>query len=542
MSFALRWYQQGAVDALFNYFANNPARYGEDGKPVQRNPLVAMPTGTGKSLTIGAFISRALKAYPSTRVIMLTHVKELIEQNAKAILNVWPQAPLGIYSAGLGKRELAQIIYAGIASIKNAVNKIGWVDIVVIDEAHLLSPNGDTMYQAFLGELRKINPWLVVVGFTATPYRMGIGMLTNNGIFTDIVYDITTIASFNRLVHEGYMSPLIPKRRAGVELDVSSVGISNGDYKQGELQTAVDQENVTHGIVRDIITMAQHYQRRCGLVFASGVDHAEHISEAFLRYGFDVPAVHSKISTEKRDGLLRDFKAGKYPAIVGNNIFTTGFDHPPVDLIAVLRPTLSTGLWVQMLGRGTRPSVETGKWNCIVLDYANNTPKLGPVNDPVIPSMKKKGVGDAPIWTCPNCGTHNHARAPVCIECGTIHDMTANLANDAGYKEVMISETPIFEMFKVDRVLYYPHEKEGKPPSMRVTYCSGLRTFDEWVCLEHGGPAAKNARDWWRQRREGDPPETTAEGLEVAEKTLAIPRRIRVHVNTKFPRVYGFEF
>lgn len=536
-----RWYQDAADAALWDYFRNKPAI--REGVIVPRNPLVAMPTGTGKSLSIGRFITGAVKAYPMTRVLMMTHVKELIEQNANKLLEIWPEAPLGIYSAGLKKKELAPIVYAGVQTIKNNIDKLGRIDFVVIDEAHLLSPKEDGTYRDIIDRLRAINPYLCVIGFTATPYRLGIGSLTNNGIFTDTAIDLTTLEAFNRLVNEGYLAPLITKRRGNIVVDTSNVGLSNGEYKQAEVQRAADNTELTNAIVYDILSNAYGAGRVAAIIFAAGIEHAQHISECFAYYGVEVPAVHSKMDSGQRDSILRDYKAGRYWGMVGNNIFTTGFDHPPIDFIGCIRPTTSTGLWVQMLGRGTRPSF--GKANCLVHDYAGNTERLGPINDPMIPTMKGAGGGgDAPVWCCPKCNTYNHARAPFCEACGAVHDFNAKYEKNASDLEVMVSETPIVEMFEVNRVYYYKHIKKydpTSPPLMRVRYACGLHSYDEYIALEATGPRKNIARNWWKQRYNEIVPDTVDHALTLTNY-LKEPRRISVHVNKKFPEIVGVEF
>lgn len=538
-----RWYQDACDTALWNYFANKAAV--EDGRIIARNPIVAMPTGTGKSVSIARFVTGAVKAYPTTRVLMMTHVKELIEQNANKLIDYWPDAPLGVYSAGLGKKQVAPITYAGVQTIKNNIDKLGRIDFAIIDEAHLLSPKDDGTYKDIITRLQAINPYMPVIGFTATPYRLGIGSLTNNGIFTDTAIDLTTLETFNRLVNEGYLSPLVTKRRGNIVVDTSNVGLSNGEYKQAELQRAADDNALTNAIVYDILCNAYSAGRASAIIFAAGVKHAQHISECFAYYGVEVPAVHSKMEGKQRDRILSDFKAGRYWGMVGNNIFTTGFDHPPIDFIACVRPTTSTGLWVQMLGRGTRPY--PGKHNCLVHDYAGNTERLGPINDPVIPTMKGAGGGGkAPVWICPNlsCGAYNHARAPFCVECGTPHDMTANYEKEASNLEVMVSETPIVEMFEVNHVYYYRHVKRADPfapPLLRVRYACGVQSFDEYIALEATGPRRSIARNWWKQRFNDVVPDTVDQAL-VMVNQLKTPRRISVHINKKYPEIVGVEF
>jgi DNA repair protein RadD len=163
------------------------------------------------------------------------------------------------------------------------------------------------------------------------------------------------------------------------------------------LQAAVDDADITYRALTEAVQIGQ--SRRSWTAFASGIDHAIHIAE-MLRgtFGIDAAEVHSKMPEKERDRRIEAYKRGELRCIVNKDILTTGFDHPPIDLILMLRPTMSTGLWVQMLGRGTRPydpavhgylpGFPTKKYDCCVLDYAGNTRRLGPINDPVIPKPK----------------------------------------------------------------------------------------------------------------------------------------------------------
>lgn len=545
-----RWYQDEAEYAIIEYFL----------KGNKGNPVAALPTGTGKSLIIARFIRKVLGWYPNQRIMMLTHVKELIEQNAGKLVDVWPTAPFGIYSAGLNSRDLIMpVIFGGVQSVANAIEKsvavadgvplmhkhFGWRDLLIIDECHLLSPNEDSKYQFVISELKKINPDLKVIGFTATPYRLKMGLITDGGIFTDICYDITDVKSFDRLIAEGYLAPLIA-RPTNVVIDLNGVAISGGDFNGKQLQQAVDTDEITYGAVREMVQLGQ--DRRAWLVFASGVENSEHIASVLQSFGVDAECVHSKLPAKVNDERIAAYKAGELRALVNNNKLTTGFDHPPTDLIGMLRPTLSPGLWVQMLGRGTRPSPATGKTNCLVLDFAANTPRLGPINDPVIPRKpgKAKG-GEAPVRICSVCGVYNHASVRFCCSCGSEFTFETKIFATAGTHEVMRSSQAVVEYFDVNRVVYNLHEKRNRegvlmsPPSVKISYICGLRMFHEWVCLEHNGLPGKRARDWWRQRHSEEPPITTHEALRrVAE--LRVPARIRVLVNQKYPEVLSAEW
>lgn len=550
----LRYYQNDSIQSLFDYFAH-----------AKGNPIVAMPTGTGKSVSIAGFTQRALQQFPQCRIMILTHVKELIKQNSEKLQLVWPGAPFGIYSAGLKKREsAAPIVFGGIGTVHGNEEAFGERHLVLIDECHLLSPVGTTMYQESIAELKKANPLLKVCGFTATPYRMGQGMLTDEGLFTDVCYDITGVEAFNKLIAEGYIAPLYPLKTQNT-LDVSGIGLArDGDYDKEALETATlkmmwagMQEFVTYG-----------WNRRCWMLFTPNVKSAEAGAEMLRALGVSATCVHGgnkeyPLSAKEADQRLADFKAGKYKAIVNANKLTTGFDHPPIDLIGMFRASTSTGLWVQMLGRGTRPfdwfqlsfreqqlfAAYEGfvKQNCLVADFAGNTKRLGPINDPIKPRKPGEGGGEAPVRICEQCGIYNSASARFCIACGFEFPRETKLVSAASDAPLIGSEIPVVEWVKVDFIVYRKHEKTGKPPSVSVSYHSGLRKpYKKWICPEHAGLAHKEFIDWWRKAAytagTHKPPKSVDEFL-VRQPELKTPSRIRVWLNApKFPQIMNEEY
>lgn len=526
----LRYYQQEALDALYNFFLTNP----------HGNPLIGLPTGTGKSVLPAAFIHGIMKQWPNQRFLMITHVKELIEQNANELLKVWPEAPLGIYSAGLKQKQTAQpIIFGGVQSMIKHPDWFGHRDIAFVDEAHLVSAEESSQYQTFFAFMKLINPNLKIIGMSATLYRMGMGMITENGLFTDVVYDKTNLEGFNELLSKGYMAPLIPLRTR-TELDVSDVSVSKGEFVSTQLQGAVDKAEITYKALQELVHAGQN--RRSWLIFASGIEHAEHIAEQLGAFGVDCAPVHSKRPAEYNDAAISAFKSNQLRAIVNYGKLTTGFNHPAIDLIGMLRPTLSVPLWVQMLGRGTRPAKE----NCLVLDFARNTPRLGPINDPVIPKAKKGEAGEMPIKICESCGCYNHTKVRFCTNCGEEFTFQQKLVAKAGTEELIRAATveplPIIETFDVIGAHYVKHDsKSGKPPTLKVTYYTPGLPFTEYVCLEHSGMAGKMGRDWWRRRLAAEPPITIDDALKHVAQ-LKKPRYIRVHVNKRYPEILACEF
>lgn len=526
-----RDYQSASVDSLFNYFLASVG-----------NPVVALPTGTGKSLVIALFVQQALRMYDRTRVMILTHVQELIEQNYRQMLNVWPAAPAGVYSAGLRRKEhLMPVTFAGIQSVYKKAEVFGFVDMVLIDECHLVGDKDTTSYRRFLDALTAINPKLKVVGFSATPYRLGKGMLTDpGGIFTDVCFDLTSLNAFNWLLQQGWMAPLITKRTA-TQLNIDGVRKQGGEYILADLQRAVDRESITRAALAEAVTYSTG--RNHWLVFATGIDHAEHISTMLNEMGVPAAVVHSKLSTDERTDRIRRFKRGELRALVNNNVLTTGFDYADIDLILVLRPTSSPGLWVQMLGRGTRPAA--GKANCLVMDFAGNTRRLGPINDPVLPRQKGQGAaGIAPVRLCEHCDTYSHAAARYCECCGEEFPLKIKLSAEAATQDVIIDgtvTTPIVEQFRVDHIAYRLHHKEGKPTSMRVDYHSGMRRFSEFVCLDHSGYAGRIAKQWWRLRSPWGIPPSVPDGMKAIDY-LRTPVAISVLVHKKYPEIAGYIF
>jgi len=576
MPYEERWYIEEALNATFDYF-DKKGGTNRDGSPVKANPVVALPTGTGKSYWVAEFNRRALLRFPQTRIINATHDQNIIGQNVERMRDVWPDAPLGIHSAGLGERVTdAPLIFGGIKSMVKHGGAFGYRDLCVIDEAHLVSPNAETQYQEFLTALTMLNPYLKIVLLSATPYRMGLGHLTNGNIATDVAYNLCTLEGFNRLIAEGYLSPVISKKTA-TELPLTGVGISasTGDFNESALNRAINNSAITYSALQEVVNYG--YERRSWMIFAASIEHAENIA-LMLRGSFGVPvaAVHSKMPRKEVEAVLAAFKRGELRCIVNKDILTTGFDHPPIDLIAMLRPTLSTGLWVQMVGRGMRPfdwfrlSLKQQtiyrafygfvKQNCLILDFAGNTQRLGPVNDPVIPRAKGDGKpGDAAVKLCDQCGTYNHASRRTCEGCGKEFDIAyrfePNIDNVADDAEVLRSTLPQVEWLDVQRVVYDRHTAKSGSISVKAAYYCGLRTFYEYIKFEDAKPfAIHKAHDWLRQRTvyaEEAIAHMDSEFMEGQRNdyvlsgsgSFRIPKKIRVWLNRpEGPAIEGYEF
>jgi DNA repair protein RadD len=377
------------------------------------HPCVVMPTGSGKSHVIAALCKDALQSWPETRILMLTHVKELIEQNAEKMRLHWPDAPMGIYSASVGKRQLGEpITFAGIQSVRDKAQQIGHVDLIIIDECHLVNHKDEGGYRKLISELTAINPATRIIGYSATPYRLGHGLITDKPALFDALIEPVSI---EELVHKGYLSPLRSKITSA-KLDVSGVHKRGGEYIEAELQKAVNTDKNNLAVVQEVMRLAE--DRKAWLFFCAGVDHAKMVAFVLdFIHGIPAACITGDTPKAERERIIADFKAGKLRALTNANVLTTGFDYPDIDLIAMLRPTMSASLYVQMAGRGMRPKSHTD--HCLVLDFAGVVATHGPITAVVPPRKGGDGSGDAPVKVCDSCGELVALSAKVCPACGT---------------------------------------------------------------------------------------------------------------------------
>lgn len=525
----LRTYQQDAIDTVFEYW-----------KASGGNPLVELATGLGKSLVVAEMAKRILRDYPTMRIMMLVHVQELVEQNYLELLKVWPDAPVGIYSAGLRQRDTHhRIIYASIQSVFKKPDVFAPRHLIMIDEAHLVPGKGDGMYRTFLQGLRRSVPGLRVLGLTATPYRLDSGRLDygKERLFDKIVYDYGIGAG----TEDGYLCPLTA-RVGKVEIDVEGVKKRGGEFIPGALNLAANRDEIVEAACDDIVARGQ--DRRSWLAFCCGVDHAVRVADGLRRRGYATATVTGETHKQERKQIIEDFKRGKIRALTNANVLTAGFNAPGLDLIALLRPTLSRGLYMQMMGRGTR-TYETNlakcntaderlaaiatsaKPNCLILDYAGNIRRHGPVDvnyEGDTHEKKKPGdeeplrvdVGDVRAKECPECGAIAAMNARTCSDCGFEY---GEPKHEAVAEDIAIMTREIEEVFiPVLDWIATRHQRLGDDsavPTLRVSISAGVETTSEWVCFEHTGYAQLRAKEWWKQHGGQSPvPTTIGEALE----------------------------
>lgn len=570
----LRDYQRTARNAIWDAIAVKKSK----------GTLCAMPTGVGKGTQNADLAGGIVKAFPSQRILCVTHSQILVGQNAKDFREMWPEIPMGIISAGLKLREYGMpVTFAGIGSIYKNPAALGKINVLIIDEAQAVSDKETSMYVQLIATLRKTNPTLVVVGLTATPYRMGMGLLTEGGIFTDICIDMCSPEWIEWFVQEGYLVPLIAKKTRSF-IDTSDVKLTGGDYNVKGLSNAAMRGDMTEKAIAEALPLIM--DRKSIAIYCVSIEHVQQVVLTLDAYGLDCEFVHSKAGDDHNAAALARFDRGESRFIASMGQLTTGWNCPRLDCIIMLRPTRSPGLWVQMLGRGTRPFFcldaiqgADGVWYipdretkhgrlaaiaaaqkhaCVVLDFARNTEEMGPFDNPQLPKRRGPGGGMAIMKACQKgrmvdqeyygCGTYAWPAERYCKECGyefyfeiKFDSSTTGTALMGTKRDVKPYIEPEIADFKVTRVSYVRHQKPGKPDSVRVNYICGMRQFSTYLCPDHGGGATARARGWWRKHIDNNPPNGIDTWIERMDEAR-VPASIKVKLKKDWPEIMDWSF
>ncbi|EJV0276300.1 DEAD/DEAH box helicase [Vibrio parahaemolyticus] len=515
--YTLRPYQADSVKAVIHYFRKHstPA-------------VIVLPTGAGKSLVI-AELARLAKG----RVLVLAHVKELVEQNHAKYEGYGLKG--AIFSAGLGRKETdQQVVFASVQSVvRNLDSFKNQFSLLVIDECHRVPDDKNSSYQKVITHLRELNPGIKVLGLTATPYRLGMGWIyqyhtrgqvrtEESRFFRDCIFELP----IRYLLDENFLTPARMMDAPVLSYDFSQLKPANtGRYKEAEMDMVIDKaKRATPQIVEQIIQYAR--ERKGVMIFAATVRHAQEI-HGLLPEG-ETAIVIGETPTPERDAIIQAFKNREIKYLVNVSVLTTGFDAPHVDLIAILRPTESVSLYQQIVGRGLRLS--EGKNECLVLDYAGNSYDL---YQPEVGDPKPDSTSEIITIPCPACGFNNNFwgkldsngfllehfgrrcqgyfededtgerehcgyrfRAKYCGECGADNDIAARICHecdatlvdpDKKLKEALnLKDALIFECTEMDLSVFKSNDGKSQ---LKVTYsgepyqCEGHALVHEFWSL-----------------------------------------------------------
>lgn len=364
---------------------------------------MVLPTGAGKSLVI-AELARLAKG----RVLVLAHVRELVEQNYSKYVGYGLEA--GIYSAGLQQKDTtAKVIFGSIQSVaRAAADFFEDFSLLVIDECHRVSGEDGTQYTEVIERIHGSNRAICILGLTATPYRLDTGWIyqyhvgghirtAEPRLFKRCVFELTLEA----MIRAGYLTPPVQIDAPVASYDFSTLTLQTGRqrFSLAELEQILkDQGRVTPVIIHNIVELSK--ERKGVLIFTSSVRHAEEIVQ-YLPSN-ECAIVLGDTPSDERDAIIARFKSREIKFLVNVSVLTTGFDAPHVDVIAILRPTESVSLYQQIVGRGLR--LYEGKNDCLVLDYT------GVPHDIFAPQIheRKPTEGAEPVKVgCPECAHEN---------------------------------------------------------------------------------------------------------------------------------------
>ncbi len=391
--YTLRPYQREAVDNTIDFFKK------------KRDPaVIVLPTGAGKSLVI-AELARIAKG----RVLVLAHVKELVEQNHEKYESYGLKA--GVYSAGLNKKETKEkVIFGSIQSVARA--KKSFFDdfsLLIIDECHRVNSDEETQYGDVIKQLKEKNEGLCILGLTATPYRLGLGWIyeynhqgelksQEERFFKQCVFELP----LEYMIKNKFLTQPVKVDIPVTSYDFSELTESGRMYSTSEVEELLNQQKrLTPLIIKNIIDITESYDRQGVMIFSSTVKHAHEILDS-------LPEGQAKIiigdtDNNERDKIIEEFKNKEFKYLVNVSVLTTGFDAPHVDVIAILRPTESVSLYQQIIGRGLR--LDDNKKDCYVLDYTG----MGhDIYSPEISDKKPSKESEAVIVPCPKCGFENN--------------------------------------------------------------------------------------------------------------------------------------
>lgn len=546
-----RPYQRECIDSFYRYYDTGNAGHG----------LIVVPTAGGKSLIIGGLTTEIYQKWPGQRILVLSHVRELILQNYEKIMACWSKAPAGIYSAALGRREAHKdIVAATVQSVYRKAHELGHRDLCFIDEAHLLQFGNLGMYGKLIEDLLKINPCMKICGFTATDYRLDAGRLTEGdaALFDDVIIEIT----IRDLLAEGYLTPPISKSSL-VQADLEGVKKIGGEFNIKQMAERFDQKEFINAAMDTDLPFLE--DRRSIALFCATLKNAAHVAEAMTTRGIYCEVIDGEMSGEDREDILERFRSGQLRALASIGVITTGTDIPNMDAIVLFRATESPGLYQQIVGRGFRVMYADGydiatrqgrldairngqKPNFLTLDHGGNIERHGAITHVQKPVKKEKGERKKSVkLTVRICEICRSAWPLEILICGTCQNPlkvernpTDKLSIEASDADIMGSaflRGEVAKWFDVEDVRYALHNKRDGFTSVKITYYCGIMQFNEWIRVD-----LMRGKSWWKDRTNGliEMPKTPEEAL-LKLRSFNQPSRIQV-IKKDFYEVIKHEY
>jgi DNA repair protein RadD len=452
------------------------------------SPCASAATGSGKTLCITT-LAQAVTA-KGKRMMTVTHVKELIGQlEATAIAQ--GLVP-GVYAAGLNRRDKSQnYLICQIQSVYKRAFDFPIPDVLCIDEAHLLNSDDEGMYRTFIGHLRVANPKMRLVGLSATPFRMGSGLIYGpDRMFEACVARV----GMKELITDGYLTPIIGKN-GDRNFSAADLHMRGGEFIAAEIEAMMADEAKVSLATKEILH--QCVGRNQILHFTTGNKHSVMLMDELRKSGETAEMVNGEMAAGERERMLTGFRTRQFRHLVNCALLTTGYDDTGIDAICNLRPTRSPGLLLQMAGRGLR--LDPRKTNTLFLDFGGSLEYFGPLDliEEKITARKSVEIGgEAPMKTCPMCAAVVFAGRVKC-DCGYVWERKLNHETTASGAAVLSG----VQEKQVSRTMYTVHSPRdiGKKPMLKVVhYTADRESVSEYLTV-----SPEDSATWARKQLEG---------------------------------------
>lgn len=540
----LRPYQETAFNAIWQALQT------------EYNVLLEAACGAGKTILFAKIAQRLLAENPSFRVLFLMDREILVRQTEEKLRAVAPELTLdvGIICASASKVKTGdkRITIASRQSLINGLLNFVAPQLTVVDECHMMAipkDNEQDQFGKIISALRNYNPHMRILGVTATPYRLNDGYIYGkkhapklNPYFDDVHHRIRV----SELLGLGFLAPLFGKTVTpqSFEQRLESIGLVGGEYNAGQTAALMSEALYVDGVINAYKDHAVN--RKKAIVFCVTIEHAKKVTQAFNDAGIPALELHSELDNLNSYAAWNEIKRNDndIKVFVSVAMLTTGLDVVDVDCIIMARPTKSTALYKQILGRGMR--MAPNKIDCLVLDLVGNNHRFGTDLDKLIVEYKQgfgKGESKKSVEKeCPQCGAVLHPAVRICFECG--FSFAAEFSGDTPeLQDVEYGIKPPKE-YKVLSLVHFVHKsKKTKFDLLRIMI--ELETGDmlkplsvnQWVCFEadgYSGFAVTKGRQTWSLFTSEPMPSTARE---AAEMILVKPDIVIVDESGKYPEV-----
>jgi len=533
---------------------------------VKQNILITAPCSAGKTIIFSKIIQRLQRENPNFRTMILVDREILVSQSKDKLEMVAPElkGSIGIVCASVSKTKTldAPVTIASRQSLVKQLDSFPPVQLIIVDEAHLLgTPHQDSLvpdqWGKIITRLKEYNPYVRLIGCTASPYRLGSkgGYIYGNRnredalpYFDFVDAEITT----RELLDGGYITGLtgMASTNSSYQEDLSNISMIAGEYNLGQISTMMCKS--VH--IRSCVDAWHEYAsgRKKTLVFCTSIEHSEQVAQAFIDDDIQALAIHSKLTPIEEASRMQALVNGYAPVFTSVAKLTTGMDVSDIDTIIMARPTKSTALYQQCIGRGQR--LAEGKTECLVIDLTGCTTEFGTNMDNLNVSVPRSaGGGEAPMKICPGqkadnsiCGEAVHASLRYCPYCLFEFPITEAVQAAMGTMEkVEFNKDPVPETFDVSYIDYQIHtSKKSEKDLIKVTYeCGSFSRYYDWICLpdHYSGYAVEKAEAWWEERT-AEPFPVDVEEFMFLKDELMEPAKIVVQKKGQYGEVTGYQF